>query len=216
MFANPAMADLHLLSSATNAIDRGLSLSSVTNDIDGDRRPRGASSDIGADEFSTNVPPRVSNLKLLGPNALISLTTLPGESYDVLRASNPADGPWAVVASNLAGASHDIEVTDAQGASQGKQFYRPIVSVSRLLDCHKTKLFFLAFLLSGCSCEDKAALQPQSRDSDTRGSGTPTEYSEKPDWMPVAPPNRFRRRQRWSVRVEDTSGCSKPTEDRPK
>ena len=124
MFASPAIADLHLLSSTTNAIDRGLSLSSITNDIDGDRRPRGASSDIGADEFSTTVPPRVSNLKLLGPNALISLTTLPGESYDVLRASNPAEGQWAVVASNLAGASHDIEVTDAQGASRGTQFYR--------------------------------------------------------------------------------------------
>jgi hypothetical protein len=124
MFANPATADLHLLSSATNAIDRGLTLLSVTNDIDGDRRPRGASSDIGADEFTASAPPRVSNLQLLGPDALISLTTLPGESYDVLRASNPTDGPWAVVASNLAGASHDIEVTDAQGASRGKQFYR--------------------------------------------------------------------------------------------
>jgi hypothetical protein len=124
MFANPAVADLYLLSSATNAIDRGLSLSSVTNDIDGDRRPRGSSSDIGADEFTTTMPPRVSNLKLLGLNALISLTTLPGESYDLLRATDPAEGPWAVVASNLAGASDDIEVTDTQRASREKQFYR--------------------------------------------------------------------------------------------
>jgi hypothetical protein len=54
MFVNPAAGDLHLLASATNAIDQGLTLSSVTNDFDGDRRPRGASSDIGADEFTTN------------------------------------------------------------------------------------------------------------------------------------------------------------------
>jgi hypothetical protein len=59
MFVNAAAADLHLLASATNAIDKGFTLSTVTNDFDGDRRPRGASSDIGADEFTTNAPPRI-------------------------------------------------------------------------------------------------------------------------------------------------------------
>jgi hypothetical protein len=53
MFVNPAAGDLHLLALATNAIDQGLTLSSVTNDFDGDRRPMGARSDIGADEFTT-------------------------------------------------------------------------------------------------------------------------------------------------------------------
>ena len=66
MFVNAAAADLHLLASATNAIDKGLTLSTVTNDIDGDRRPRGASSDIGADEFTTNAPPRMTEVRLLG------------------------------------------------------------------------------------------------------------------------------------------------------
>jgi hypothetical protein len=63
---NAAAADLHLLASATNAIDKGLTLSTVTNDFDGDRRPRGASSDIGADEFTTNAPPRISLERALG------------------------------------------------------------------------------------------------------------------------------------------------------
>src|SRR5215470_4770892 len=46
IFANPAVADLHLLSLATNAIDKGLTLASVTNDFDGDRRPRGVRADV--------------------------------------------------------------------------------------------------------------------------------------------------------------------------
>ena len=73
MFVNAAAADLHLLASATNAIDKGLTLSTVTNDIDGDRRPQGATSDIGADEFTTNAPPRINvNDELTGG------TTAPG------------------------------------------------------------------------------------------------------------------------------------------
>jgi hypothetical protein len=54
MFVNAAVADLHLLASATNAIEQGLTLSTVTNDFDGVRRPQGARSDIGAVEFTTN------------------------------------------------------------------------------------------------------------------------------------------------------------------
>jgi len=52
MFVNPAGGDLHLLASATSAIDQGLTLSTVINDFDGDRRPMGDRSDIGADEFT--------------------------------------------------------------------------------------------------------------------------------------------------------------------
>jgi hypothetical protein len=124
MFVNAAAADLHLLASATNAIDKGVTLSSVTNDIDGDLRPRGASSDIGADEFRTNAPPRISSLKLAGPNVLISLTTLPGESYDLLRSGDLYGVTWALVASNLAGSPGGIQVTDIQGASRAYQLYR--------------------------------------------------------------------------------------------
>jgi hypothetical protein len=54
LFANPAIADLHLLPTATNAIDKVPPLTTVTNDFDGDPRPKGARSDVGADEFDTN------------------------------------------------------------------------------------------------------------------------------------------------------------------
>jgi hypothetical protein len=73
MFVNAAAADLHLLTSATTAIDKGLTLSTVTNDFEGDRRPQGATSDIGADEFTDNTPPRINvNDELTGG------TTAPG------------------------------------------------------------------------------------------------------------------------------------------
>jgi hypothetical protein len=51
MFHDPTAADLHLLPSATAAIDQAPALSAVTDDFDGDTRPMGAGYDIGADEF---------------------------------------------------------------------------------------------------------------------------------------------------------------------
>ncbi|MGQ0548286.1 MAG: NosD domain-containing protein [Armatimonadota bacterium] len=49
LFVNPGV-DYHLRAGSP-AIDRGLRLTDVTTDFEGHTRPRGASSDIGADEF---------------------------------------------------------------------------------------------------------------------------------------------------------------------
>jgi hypothetical protein len=124
MFANPLAADLHLLSSATNAIDKGLTLGTVTNDFDGDRRPRGARSDVGADEFTTNAPPQITNVKVVGTNVVISFTTFLGESYDVLRADTLAGAAWGTLATNLAGTGQALQVTDTNGANLAQRFYR--------------------------------------------------------------------------------------------
>ena len=124
MFANPAAADLHLLASDTNAIDKGLTLSTVTNDFDGDRRPRGASSDIGADEFTTNAPPRITYARVTGENVLINFTTFLGESYDVLRATVPTDVAWNAVFTNLSGTGGAIQFTDTNGVGPASRFYR--------------------------------------------------------------------------------------------
>ena len=51
LFVNAAAGDLHLLSTATAAIDRGVLLEDVTVDWDGEGRPNGLSPDIGADEL---------------------------------------------------------------------------------------------------------------------------------------------------------------------
>jgi hypothetical protein len=57
-FTAPASGDLHLLSSASAAIDKGVALAGETYDMDGLVRPHGSAPDIGADEFgNTTAPP---------------------------------------------------------------------------------------------------------------------------------------------------------------
>jgi hypothetical protein len=128
MFVNPAAGDLHLQASATNAIDRGAALTTVTNDFDGDRRPRGANPDIGADEFTTNSPPRVTELRLSGSNALVRFTTLLGLSYDVQRATEVTHAIWSLVSANLPGTGGIIQSIDTNAAADSKRFYRVMLS----------------------------------------------------------------------------------------
>ena len=54
LFVNPTAGDLHLKQTATVAIDKGIAVS-VTDDFDGEARPQGAASDIGADEYTTSL-----------------------------------------------------------------------------------------------------------------------------------------------------------------
>ncbi len=61
-FVDAANADLHLLPSATQAIDQASSLAQVTVDIDGDPRPIGSAPDVGADEYGT-----IASLALIAP-----------------------------------------------------------------------------------------------------------------------------------------------------
>ncbi|HPQ38846.1 MAG TPA: dockerin type I repeat-containing protein [bacterium] len=51
-FADAAAGDLHLVETATAAIDIGVILTEVPEDIDGDSRSVGGASDIGADEWT--------------------------------------------------------------------------------------------------------------------------------------------------------------------
>jgi len=51
-FVNQPAADYHLVSTATNAIDKGTNVSAdVPTDMDGEARPKGSAVDIGADEY---------------------------------------------------------------------------------------------------------------------------------------------------------------------
>ena len=128
MFVNPAGADLHLVASATNAIDKGLTLSTVTNDFDADPRPRGASADIGADEFITNAPPRLSKFQISGSDFLVSFTTFLGNSYDLVRAGDLAGAAWSLVQGNVPGTGGAIQIIDTNGVKDPRRFYRARLS----------------------------------------------------------------------------------------
>ena len=56
-FVDPAAADLHLVASATAAIDQAASLAQVPADYDGDVRPIGPAPDVGADEYGGSGAP---------------------------------------------------------------------------------------------------------------------------------------------------------------
>jgi hypothetical protein len=124
MFVNAAAGDLHLVVSATNAIDKAPSLLTVTNDFDGERRPRGAAHDIGADEFNTNAPPRISSFALSNNHCIVAFTTLAGLSYDVQSVGEVAGGVWSLVSTNVPGTGDLLAITDTNAASETRRFYR--------------------------------------------------------------------------------------------
>jgi hypothetical protein len=64
-FVNPAAGDLHLVVTATNAIDRAATLAAVTDDYDGHTRPIGVAPDVGADEYGLPPPAAVADLKVV-------------------------------------------------------------------------------------------------------------------------------------------------------
>jgi hypothetical protein len=73
-FVNATLGDLHLKSAATSAINRVTAPTGVTDDYDGDPRPIGPASDVGADEYGTSPPSAVTNLRVT--HAVTSASTL--------------------------------------------------------------------------------------------------------------------------------------------
>ena len=124
LFVNPAAGDLHLLPSATNAIDQGSTLSTVTNDIDGDTRPKGARPDFGADEFTSDVPPIITGFAVATGDPAIRFATLLGVGYDIERKADLAAQAWFVLATNVPGTGGIVQVTDATPPRSANQFYR--------------------------------------------------------------------------------------------
>ena len=66
LFEDGSNGDLHLVSSATDAIDQGTVIAAglCDDDIDGDTRPWGADRDIGADEYRESAPDAVTDLRV--------------------------------------------------------------------------------------------------------------------------------------------------------
>jgi hypothetical protein len=57
---------------------------------------------------------------------------------------------------------------------------------------------------------------PKAVTATLEGSGTPTGYSEKPDWMPVAPPNKFNGGSGGRFVSKIPPADPKPAEESPK
>ncbi|OQY26946.1 MAG: hypothetical protein B6I38_10700, partial [Anaerolineaceae bacterium 4572_5.1] len=64
LFVDGANGDLHLVAGAGAAIDQVTAPSDVSDDFDGDTRPIGAASDVGADEYGVSSPAAVTDLRL--------------------------------------------------------------------------------------------------------------------------------------------------------
>lgn len=63
-FVDAASGDLHLVVTATDAIDQATSLADVPDDYDGDARPIGPAPDVGADEYGVPAPTAVTDLRV--------------------------------------------------------------------------------------------------------------------------------------------------------
>jgi hypothetical protein len=92
LFLNAAAGNLHLAASATSAIDRGLTLLDVIDDWDGQVRPHGGGSDIGADESgSTATPFAISGHVLDGNSAgMPGVTMTLHGTLDLMAVTNSA------------------------------------------------------------------------------------------------------------------------------
>jgi len=79
-FVDASSADLHLVASATGAIDWAATLPEVSDDYDGDTRPHGSAPDVGADEYGVSTPS--ASLSLIAPTGS---TAWPIDSQRLIR-----------------------------------------------------------------------------------------------------------------------------------
>ncbi|MFC1850823.1 right-handed parallel beta-helix repeat-containing protein [candidate division CSSED10-310 bacterium] len=75
-FVQPESGDLHLSSALETVVDQGVEIPALTDDFDGDPRPVGSGTDIGADEYYVPPTPELSLLGIIFLLIIFSLGTL--------------------------------------------------------------------------------------------------------------------------------------------
>jgi hypothetical protein len=94
LFVDGANGDLHLLGTATAAIDQGLTLAEVTDDVDGEARPSGTAPDIGADELLPQLQLFGSpNDQTIGLTWQVNTAVDPGTTWQISYSGPAGDQP---------------------------------------------------------------------------------------------------------------------------
>jgi fibronectin type 3 domain-containing protein len=128
LWVSSAAADYHLLSSAP-AVDHGQNVLGLSNDLDGNSRPQGASTDIGCYEYPVAaVPAAPANLAAAAGNGQITLTWTASSgaaSYSVYRATTSGGEGATPVKTGLTGTT----LTDT-GLTNGVTYFYQVTAVS--------------------------------------------------------------------------------------
>jgi hypothetical protein len=123
-FVHPPNGDLHLRSTAVDAIDQVSALDEVPLDIDGQTRPHGSHADIGADEWLPPSRPRISSADFDGTHFIVAFEASAGHTY-YLEHSSALDGtPWSSLMPLLAHANGSSALTHSNALPQSPRFYR--------------------------------------------------------------------------------------------
>jgi hypothetical protein len=108
LFVDAAGEDFHLNpATAAVAIDQGVNVPEVAYDMDGDPRPYGASTDIGADEV-VPAPDAPTGLAAAAGDGEVALSWAAADratKYNVKR-STASGGPYTTIAAGVAGTSY--------------------------------------------------------------------------------------------------------------
>ena len=105
----------------SGAAHTGVPRFEYVNHLQSRTRPSDGQLDLGAFEYSL---PLINSLRLSGGDCRVTITSEPGNQYDLQRSSNATSGGWSAVVTNVPGTNGLIEITDTNGAGASQRFYR--------------------------------------------------------------------------------------------
>jgi hypothetical protein len=135
-FVNRATRDVHLtVASAcrnrglnalvywdgTGAARAGLPTLEYVTPLQSRPRPSDGQLDLGAYEYGV---PAFSSIRISGKDCFLDFTTATNNHYDLQRTSDLTANIWSPVATNIPGTDGTVALTNTNGATQARQFYR--------------------------------------------------------------------------------------------